>query len=57
MERESKTARKMAQVKERRGGGKERKETILDKRRDIENRPLANLAPTFDAINSYHTCN
>ena len=34
------TARKMAQVKERGGGGEERKETLADKPRDFENRPL-----------------
>ena len=39
-ERESKTARKMAQVKERGGGGEERKETLADKPQDFENRPL-----------------
>ena len=38
-ERESKTARKVAQVKERGGGGEERKETLADKPRDFENRP------------------
>ena len=31
---------KMGQVKERRGGGGERKETLADKPRDFENRPL-----------------
>ena len=35
-----KTARKMAQVKERGGGGEERKETLADKPRDFENHPL-----------------
>ena len=40
-ERESKTARKMVQVKERGGGGEERKETLVDKPRDFENRPLS----------------
>ena len=40
-ERESKTARKMPQVKERRGSGEERKETLADKTRDFENRPLS----------------
>ena len=39
-ERESKTARKVAQVKERGGGGEERKETLADKPRDFENHPL-----------------
>ena len=39
-ERESKTSRQMAQVKERGGGGEERKETLADKPRDFENRPL-----------------
>ena len=33
-------AQKMAQVKERVGGGEERKETLADKPRDFENRPL-----------------
>ena len=32
--------RKMAQVKERGGGGEERKETLADKPLDFENRPL-----------------
>ena len=31
---------KMAQVKERGGGGEERKETLADKPLDFENRPL-----------------
>ena len=42
-EQETKTARKMAQVKERGGeggGGRERKETVADKPLDFENRPL-----------------
>ena len=39
-ERESKTARKMAQVKKGREGGEERKETLADKPRDSENLPL-----------------
>ena len=40
-EQETKTARKMAQVKERGGGvGGERKETVADKPLDFENRPL-----------------
>ena len=40
-EQETKTARKMAQVKERGGGGgEERKETLADKPLDFENRPL-----------------
>ena len=39
-ERESKTDRKMAQVKDREGGGEERKETLGDKPRDFENHPL-----------------
>ena len=34
------TATKVAQVKERGGGGEERKETLADKPRDFENRPL-----------------
>ena len=37
---ETKTARKMTQVKERGGGGEERKETLADKPLDFENRPL-----------------
>ena len=54
-EQESKTARKMAQVKERGGGGEERKETLADKPLDFENRPLGLScltvhAPTFDAV-------
>ena len=41
-EQKSKTARKVAQVKERGGGGEEfeRKETLADKPRDFENHPL-----------------
>ena len=39
-EQEIKTARKMTQVKERGGGGEERKETLADKPLDFENRPL-----------------
>ena len=39
-EQETKTARKMAQVKERGGVGEERKETLADKPLDFENRPL-----------------
>ena len=39
-ERESKTARKMAYVKERGRGGEERKETLADKHRDFENHTL-----------------
>ena len=39
-EQETKTARKMAQVKERGEGGEERKETLADKPLDFENRPL-----------------
>ena len=35
-----KTAQKMAQVKERGGGGEERKETLADKPWDFENHPL-----------------
>ena len=48
----------MAQVKEPRGGGEEWKETLGDKTRDFENRPLVCharvRAPTFDAVNSCH---
>ena len=36
----SKTARKIAQVKERGGGGEERKETLANNPRDFENHPL-----------------
>ena len=32
--------RKMSQLKERGGGGEERKETLADKPRDFKNRPL-----------------
>ena len=39
-EQGSKTARKIVQVKERGGGGEERKETLADKPIDFENRPL-----------------
>ena len=39
-EQGSKTARKIVQVKERGGGGEERKETLADKPVDFENRPL-----------------
>ena len=35
-----KTAQKMAEVKERGGGGEERKETLADKPQDFENHPL-----------------
>jgi len=47
VEQESKTARKMAQVKERRGGGEERKEGNVCRQRplDFENRPLS--GPSF----------
>ena len=36
----SKTARKVAQVKERGGGEEERKETLADKPQDFKNHPL-----------------
>ena len=39
-ERESRTAQKMVQVKEREVGGEERKETLADKPQDFENHPL-----------------
>ena len=35
-----KTAQKMAEVKERGGGGEERKETFADKPQNFENHPL-----------------
>ena len=35
-----KTAQKMAQVRERGGGGDERKETLADKPQDFENHPF-----------------
>ena len=38
-EQESKTVGKTAQVKERGGGGEERKEMLADKALDFENRP------------------
>ena len=37
MERESKTAQKMVQVKEREGSGEERKEMLAEKPQDFEN--------------------
>ena len=39
-EQESKTTQKKAQVKERGGGRKERKEMLADKPRDFEDHPL-----------------
>ena len=39
-ERESRTAQKMVQVKEREVGGEERKKTLADKPQDFENHPL-----------------
>ena len=39
-ERESRTAQKMVQVKEREVGGEERKDTLADKPQDFENHPL-----------------
>ena len=40
----------MAQVKERGGGGEERKETLADKPRDFENHPLGTVTD-FSLLN------
>ena len=45
--RESKTVRKMVKVKQRGGGGEERKETLVYKPRDFENRPLGSVMREF----------
>ena len=45
--RESKTVRKMVKVKQRVGGGEERKETLVYKPRDFENRPLGSVMREF----------
>ena len=50
----------MAQVKERGGGGEEKKETLADKPQDFENHPLglsrlsSRTEPTFDAVINGH---
>ena len=53
-ERESKTVRKMAQVKEHGGGGEERKEMLANKPRDFLDRPLGlsclSSTLTFNAV-------
>ena len=53
-ERESKTARKMAQVKEHGGGGEERKEMLADNPWDFEDCPLGlsclSSTLTFNAV-------